>query len=204
MKESDKRATILEAANRVVTARGYMRATVEDIAHEAGVAKGTVYLYFEDKPAILVGLAESALGRAVQMVREAAGWEMTPVDKLRRLYLGWTGFVKDHPGMMPFASPEAATIASRELEPFKLAIKPMMRELIEALVDIIRPGIAAGDLRPMDPYMAAVMFIHSFPTIFMVARQDLPVPEPAEAALDIVFNGFAPRPGAQPKPQDKQ
>jgi AcrR family transcriptional regulator len=193
MKENDKRATILEAANRVVAARGYMRATVEDIAHEAGVAKGTVYLYFEDKPAILVGLAESALGRAVQMVREAAGWPVAPVDKLRRLYLGWTGFVKDHPGMMPFASPEAATIASQELEAFKLAIKPKMRELIEALADIIRPGIASGDLRATDPYMAAVMFIHSFPTIFMVARQGLPVPEPAEAALDILFNGLASR-----------
>lgn len=193
MKENDKRVAILEAANRVVAAKGYMRATVEDIAHEAGVAKGTVYLYFEDKPAILVGLAQSALDRAVLMVREAAGWSMTPADKLRRLYLGWTGFVKDHPGMMPFASPEAATIASRELEAFKLAIKPKMRELIEALLDIIRPGIASGQLRQMDPYMAAVMFIHSFPTIFMVARQNLPVPEPAEAALDILFNGLASR-----------
>lgn len=193
MKETDKRTAILEAANRVVAAKGYMRATVEDIAHEAGVAKGTVYLYFEDKPAILVGLAESVLDRAVQMVREAAGWLMPPRERLRRLFLGWTGFITDHPGMMPFASPEVATVASRELEAFKLAIKPKMRELIDALVDIIRPGIASGDLRPMDPYMAAVMFIHSFPTTFVVARQSLPVPEPAEAALDIVFNGLAPR-----------
>ncbi len=197
MRDNGKRATIIEAARRVVAGKGYMRTTVEDIAHEAGVAKGTVYLYFEDKPAILVGMAEAALERASEMVREAAASPVPASERLRRMFLEWSQLIRSHPGLMPFTSPEAATIASRELERFKEAIKPKMRNLIDALTGIIRSGIESGDLRRTDPYMAAVMIIHSFPTVFMVARQDLPVEDPTEAALDILFNGLAPR-GATP------
>jgi AcrR family transcriptional regulator len=191
MKDSDKRVAIIEAAHRIVAGKGYLRSTVEDIAHEAGVAKGTVYLYFKDKPDILVGMFAAALNRAVEMVRDAAAWPLSPTEKLGRLFRDWTRLLHDHPDLMPFTSPDAATIAAQELEAFKLAIKPKMRELIDALADVIRPGIESGAFRLVDPQMAAVMFIHAFPTTFMAARQTLAVPDPAAAALDILLNGLA-------------
>lgn len=51
-----KRAAILEAAQAVFTDKGFHRATIKDIATKAGVADGTVYNYFADKNALILGL----------------------------------------------------------------------------------------------------------------------------------------------------
>ncbi len=55
---TDKRALILDGAERVFVARGFAAARVEDIAEEAGVAKGTIYLYFASKQEVFVSLIE--------------------------------------------------------------------------------------------------------------------------------------------------
>src|SRR5438552_18710921 len=51
-----RRAQILDAATKVFAEKGFHRATVKDIARAAGVADGTIYTYFENKTAVLVGL----------------------------------------------------------------------------------------------------------------------------------------------------
>lgn len=56
-----RREAILEAALREFSAKGYACARMEDIAQRAGVAKGTLYLYFRDKEGLFQGLAESVL-----------------------------------------------------------------------------------------------------------------------------------------------
>ena len=53
-----RRTQILEAAIRVFAARGFHRATVRDVAREAGVADGTIYNHFENKTALLLGILD--------------------------------------------------------------------------------------------------------------------------------------------------
>lgn len=57
-KTEEKRRLILYAALEAFEKSGFMAARMEDIAREAGVAKGTIYSYFESKEALLMGLAE--------------------------------------------------------------------------------------------------------------------------------------------------
>ncbi len=57
--EPNRREDILKAAREVFKQRGYEKAHVEDIAQLAGVAKGTVYLYFKSKQAMLDALCDS-------------------------------------------------------------------------------------------------------------------------------------------------
>lgn len=54
----DKRTRILEAAARVFAAKGFHATTVRDVAQAAGVADGTIYNYFENKGALLLGLID--------------------------------------------------------------------------------------------------------------------------------------------------
>lgn len=56
--KDERRAQILVAARDVFAKRGYARATVDDIVREAGVARGTYYLYFEDKRGALEALID--------------------------------------------------------------------------------------------------------------------------------------------------
>jgi AcrR family transcriptional regulator len=56
---AERRATVLEAALRVFAARGYHGTSISDLVEEAGVARGTFYLYFESKNAVFLALLET-------------------------------------------------------------------------------------------------------------------------------------------------
>jgi AcrR family transcriptional regulator len=64
--------TICQAAMRVVARKGFARATVQEIADEAGVAKGTVYLYFNSRQEILDNTMEGAVEELLTRLRTAA------------------------------------------------------------------------------------------------------------------------------------
>ncbi len=60
-----RRARILDAAATVFARRGYQRATMKEIATEAGIAPGTIYLYFANKRDLLLGIADQLITRPV-------------------------------------------------------------------------------------------------------------------------------------------
>src|SRR6266446_4197501 len=75
----DKRKRILEAAVKVFARKGYFAARVSEIARKAGVADGTIYLYFRSKEDILVKLFDEVMAEHVQQMREALrGLATTP------------------------------------------------------------------------------------------------------------------------------
>ena len=64
-----RRAHILEAAIKVFAEKGFHAATIKDVATQAGVADGTIYNYFENKTALLMGVLDPR-GDAVQTAKE--------------------------------------------------------------------------------------------------------------------------------------
>lgn len=68
---ADKRKRILQAAVGVFARKGYFAARVSEIAKKAGVADGTIYLYFRNKEDILVSLFDDLMSEHVQAVKEA-------------------------------------------------------------------------------------------------------------------------------------
>ena len=64
-KSDDKRQRILEAATRVFARKGYFAARVSEIARKAGVADGTIYLYFRNKEDILVSLFDDVMSEHI-------------------------------------------------------------------------------------------------------------------------------------------
>lgn len=61
-----RRQHILQAAVRVFAAKGYHQATIRDIAREAGIADGTIYNYFDNKTALLIGIFDHMTAAAAQ------------------------------------------------------------------------------------------------------------------------------------------
>src|SRR5437868_3530739 len=61
-------AEILDAALKVFAAKGFAAARMEDIARAAGVTKGTIYLYFENKEAVFKSLVRTEIGDALTVV----------------------------------------------------------------------------------------------------------------------------------------
>src|SRR5215813_13570772 len=78
----DKRERILDAAERVFAQHGFFAARVSEIAREAGVADGTIYLYFKSKDELLISLFESRMERFNQLLRDAIAPIPRPLDRL--------------------------------------------------------------------------------------------------------------------------
>jgi TetR/AcrR family fatty acid metabolism transcriptional regulator len=85
MRDPDKPQQIVEAAIRVFARNGYYNSRVSDIAREAGIASGTIYLYFKTKEEILVTLFRDKMAAFVAQLRREIAGEPDPVAKIRRL-----------------------------------------------------------------------------------------------------------------------
>jgi TetR/AcrR family fatty acid metabolism transcriptional regulator len=82
---ADKREAILRAATRVFARNGYFSSKVADIARDAGVADGTVYLYFKSKEEILHSIFDRSVEEAITEGRKQLLTITDPREKLRRI-----------------------------------------------------------------------------------------------------------------------
>src|SRR5437764_14040971 len=82
---ADKRELILRAATRVFARRGYFNSKVADIATEAGIADGTVYLYFKGKDQILHSIFDRAMAEFIEEGKNELSGIDSPDKRLRRI-----------------------------------------------------------------------------------------------------------------------
>ena len=146
---SGKSQTILDAADRLFARFGYRRTAMDDVAAEAGVAKGTLYLYFDSKTALFraiqarnVALAESLCDAA-----EARG------GTLAELVFGqldaWYGMTLDRYGsfdQLPELSAARASVSGDIAEAADRAYEARLKRLIEAAVVRDEASLMAADL----------------------------------------------------------
>lgn len=82
---SDKRTAILRSATKVFARKGFFNSKVSDIAAKAGIADGTVYLYFKSKDEILHSIFDRAMAEFITEGRQELEKLDDPVEKLRKI-----------------------------------------------------------------------------------------------------------------------
>jgi AcrR family transcriptional regulator len=87
----NRRAVILDAALRVFGQYGYRRTSMEDIAREAGIAKGTIYLSFASKEEVFQALSQHLSQRMLASAEAASRRPGTTADKLAAMHAAWFG-----------------------------------------------------------------------------------------------------------------
>lgn len=84
-KTKDKYQAIIEAAIKVIAEHGYHNAQVAKIAREAGVAEGTIYLYFQNKEDVLISIFKDKMGEYIGLIRKELQKTGDPREKLKTL-----------------------------------------------------------------------------------------------------------------------
>jgi AcrR family transcriptional regulator len=82
---ADLRGAILDAAERLLARHGYRKTTMDDIAREVGIGKGTTYLHFGSKEDVFLATIDRIVDRLCVRLREIAGEEGPLDDRLRRM-----------------------------------------------------------------------------------------------------------------------
>jgi TetR/AcrR family transcriptional regulator, fatty acid metabolism regulator protein len=151
----DKRERILDAAERVFAQHGFFAARVSEIAREAGVADGTIYLYFKSKDDLLISLFESRMERFNQLLADAVASVPRPTDRLLALIRTYLTLVHEQPMVA-----EVLTIELRQSSKFmKEASNPKFGDLLRMLASAIADGQAAGELSADVPAPIAARMI---------------------------------------------
>ena len=143
-----KRNRILRAAIEVFASKGYFAARMTDVASEAKVADGTLYLYFEGKEHLLMSIFDDVLGRFIERLDTEIAAIEDPIEKLSvmiRLHLETVG--RDH------ALANLLQIETRHSRRFmSLFTRGKLGEYLNRVRDIITEGqdlgVFRGDISP--------------------------------------------------------
>ena len=85
MAKIDRRKLILEEAARLFSAKRFDEVLMDDIAHQAGVGKGTIYTYFADKEELYFAVVFEGIRRLNEQLQRKANRQQNPEDELRRM-----------------------------------------------------------------------------------------------------------------------
>ena len=143
MAHPDKRERILQGAVRVFARRGFYNSKVSEIAREAGVADGTIYLYFKSKDDILIQLFVSTVDELLKRQEESLEGVTGPVQKLRTVVDNHFAFVADSAALA-----EVITVEFRQSSKFMRGtdMKPFGRYL-GIIARIVEEGQQLGTFR---------------------------------------------------------
>ena len=144
----DKRQRILDAAVRVFAERGFFHSRVNDVAEAAGVAGGTIYLYFKNKDDLLISLFEDRMDFILGTLRAALAEESDATARLRR-------FIELHFQLVE-SDPALADVLSVELRQSSKFVREYKAhkfyEYLGVAEEILREGVDDGFFRSdLDP-----------------------------------------------------
>lgn len=152
MSDEERRTEeILSAAFRVFSIRGYHNATVDDIAQEAGISKGTCYQYFTGKEDIFIATMERTLET---LLAEAEAAASETKDALLRLGIEGLTFISKYSDLQ-FMFMGMISEALGGNERLKKKAAEVFGKVAEFLSRDIERGIAEGVFRPTDPNTVA-------------------------------------------------
>lgn len=145
---------ILEAAVAVFSRKGLASARMDDIAKEAGLSKGTLYLYFDSRDAIIQGIMESFLARELDLAQELIEAELPCIEKIDHLT---TIMVSDVTKLQPFIPLYLEFIALSIRAPqVQNAIQAYFSAFIHLIQTILQQGIADKEIREVDAHDTAL------------------------------------------------
>jgi TetR/AcrR family fatty acid metabolism transcriptional regulator len=197
-RSDEKRRRILQAAVKVFARKGYFAARVSDIAARAGVADGTIYLYFRGKEDILVSLFDELMSEHVSRARE----EMEAVeDAPSRLRL-----LAEHHLRALGADRDLAVVFQVEL---RQSTKFMERftaswlgRYFDLVSSVIEQGQKEGTLRADLPrkLVTKAFFgtLDELVTSWVIGRKDYDLAVLAAPAVDLLLRGAAPADASAP------
>lgn len=153
-RDKPKYRQIIDAAVIAIAENGYHQAQVSKIAKQAGVADGTIYLYFKSKEDILISVFQEKMGVFVENLTEIIRKGKTPIEKLSNMIDNhFQVLANDH---------HLATVTQLELrqsnKEIRLKINMILKEYLKLLDEIIIEGMTKGDFDPtMDVRVARQM-----------------------------------------------
>lgn len=161
-------ASIQEATMRVIARKGMAAATMQEIAEEAGVAKGTIYLYFRDRDELVEKTFETAMEKLFGQIDEALDRDIAFEDKLRAVMSAQLAFFSQNREFfrlyLSLRMPEGNPERQRRQQS---ACRPQYRQRVDKLAQVLTQAIERGELRSLDADRMALFIIEGSTAVIL-------------------------------------
>ncbi len=185
----DKRDAILRAATKVFGQNGFFQSQVADVARVAGVAAGTVYLYFKSKDDLLVSIFERSMHEVIAEWRTALEGVADPAERLRRiahLHLGRLGKDKDLAVVFQVELRQSVKFMARFSETF---LQDYFKLIRSTFADGQQSGAFRKDINATTATKIFFGALDEMATNWMLSRRKYPLTAEADAVVDLFING---------------
>src|SRR4029079_422692 len=187
--KADKREAILPAAIDVFAERGFFNAQVADVARAAGVAAGTVYLYFKSKDDLLVSIFERSMRAGLAHGRAAVADESDPRERLLRLARAHLARLGRDRNLAIVFQVELRQ-STKFMERFSATLLRDYLGLIrEAVADGQREGLFRSDVKATAAAKMLFGALDEMATNWILSRRRYSLEADAESVVDLFING---------------
>jgi TetR/AcrR family fatty acid metabolism transcriptional regulator len=184
-----KRDAILRAAIDVFAEHGYFNAQVADVARAAGVAAGTVYLYFKNKDDLLVSIFERSMREGLTASRAAVTHLRDPRERLLRLARGHLARL-GHDRNLAIVFQVELRQSTKFMERFSATLLRDYLGLIrEAIADGQREGLFRTDVKATAAAKMLFGALDEMATNWILSRRRYALEADADAVVDLFING---------------
>jgi TetR/AcrR family transcriptional regulator len=168
-----RRREILAAAREVFFMKGFMDATVDDIAGKCGLAKGTIYLYFKSKEELYVSIMAEGMGRLrkeFEALTKHPPGEKGLVENAFRAYYGF--YLKNRKYFRIMFLSSQPDLRARVPAEVLRKCADTGHECLGIVRDLVQEGIEHGYYRRVDPWAVANILWATVNGIIMAYEQD--------------------------------
>jgi AcrR family transcriptional regulator len=160
--------SIQDATMRVIARKGMAAATIQEIAEEAGVAKGTIYLYFRDREELVEKTFESAMNQLLDRIDAALAANAKFEDKIRALMAAKLAFFSANREFfrlyISLRVPEGTSASQRRQ---RQHCQPRYVTRTQQFAAVLQEAMDRGEIRRVDPYRLALFIIEGSTAIIL-------------------------------------
>ena len=178
--------SIQEATMRVIARKGMAAATMQEIADEAGVAKGTIYLYFGDRDELVEKTFEGAMQHLNERIDAALDKDIPFEEKLREVMAAKLAFFRENREFfrlyISLRMPEGTPQQQRRQ---KRTCQPQYQQRVQKMAAVLEQAMARGEVRRVDPYRLALFIIEGSTAVVLERLNEESSPS-AETDADLI------------------
>lgn len=198
--QAAKRERILAAALKLFAHEPYQAVTMDRVAEAAGVAKGTLYLYFQSKDALYLGVLSDGLDTAYRTYQSSADPRLPVVERLRRSIAVMVEFYDQRRDFLRFFATEEPRLA----EARNRIIEASRERGFNFFASLIEEGIRTGVFTRIDPRLATFTIHGAIRSLLLYYGAGRPVSELSRELGNLMLRSLGANPSQHFKPEHPQ
>jgi AcrR family transcriptional regulator len=161
MTKEQRKNAIIDAAERLFFSRGFDSVSMEEIAKEVELGKGTLYFYFKNKDSLFFAIRLRKARKVHEMFLDCVKMKLSGREKLRLVAVKYLEFIQENQEFYRMSCAIGPNLFRKKQNEYTNAVMKQIKEIHLTIRDMLKEGIEDGTIRnDIDPFeMSLIMYL---------------------------------------------